>query len=48
MTEKEQIAELIHRVKVLEQNVQQLQQQVNDMPGTVKRQLAKAASRRLG
>ena len=47
MTDKEQIAALEQRVKVLEANVQHLQSQINAMPGTVKAQLVKAASRRL-
>lgn len=47
MTDKEQIAALEHRVQVLEQNVQHLQQQINAMPGIVKAQLARAASRKL-
>lgn len=47
MTDKDQIAALEHRVKVLEDNVQRLQEQVNAMPGTVKQQLAKSVSRRL-
>lgn len=47
MTPEEKIADLEARFAVLESNLQALQQQINDMPATVQKQLRQAASRRL-
>lgn len=47
MSDKDQIAALEERVAVLERNLQQMQQQINAMPGAVQKQLQRAASRKL-